>query len=262
MTILFELALTFYFISTLLGVVDLFRGSKATSKWMIGFAVSGFVFHTSSIIVRFISSGYMPLISPHEAASFFSWSIVLLFCTVEYKYRIGLLGSFIMPVVLILMLSSSILPRDIIPLRPVFQSYWHGIHTVLAFAGGAVFAMACGVGIMYLLQEHFLKSRRLGELFHKLPNLQILDEANYRLVTIGFPLFTLAILAGVLWAESARGSYLRGSPKEVFALVTWLIFAIVLHMRLTAGWRGKRAAVLSIAGFIGVLFAFMELIFF
>jgi ABC-type transport system involved in cytochrome c biogenesis permease subunit len=82
MTILFELALTFYFISTLLGVVDLFRGSKATSKWMIGFAVSGFVLHTASIIVRFIDSGYTPLISPHEAASFFSWIIVLLFCTV------------------------------------------------------------------------------------------------------------------------------------------------------------------------------------
>jgi ABC-type transport system involved in cytochrome c biogenesis permease subunit len=102
----------------------------------------------------------------------------------------------------------------------------------------------------------------LGELFHKLPNLQILDEANYRFVTTCFPLFTLAILAGVLWAESARGSYLRDSPKEVYSLVTWLIFAIVLHMRLTAGWRGKRAAVLSIAGFIRVLFAFMGLIFF
>ncbi len=262
MTILFELALTFYFISTLLGVVDLCRGNKATSKWMIGFAVPGFVLHTSSLIVRFYDSGYMPLISPHETASFFSWSIVLLFCTVEYKYRTGLLGSFIMPVVLILMLSSSLLPRDIIPLLPVFQSYWLGIHTVLAFTGGAVFALACGVGIIYLIQEHFLKSRRLGELFHKLPNLQILDEVNFRLVTMGFPLFTLAILAGVLWAQSAGGSYLRGSPKEVFSLATWLIFAIVLYMRIIAGWRGKKAAVLSTAGFIGVLFAFIGLIFY
>jgi len=96
----------------------------------------------------------------------------------------------------------------------------------------------------------------------KLPNLQIVDEVNYRLVTIGFPLFTLAIQAGALWSESAMVSYLRGNPQDVFSLVAWLIFAIVLHMRLTAGWRGKRVAVLSIAGFIGVLFAFMRLIFF
>ncbi len=104
MIILFELAITFYFVSTILGVVELFRGSKATSKGLMVFAVLGFLLHTANIILRFIVSGHIPITNPHEATSFFSWSIVLLFFIVEYKYRIGLLGSFIMPGVLTLQL--------------------------------------------------------------------------------------------------------------------------------------------------------------
>ncbi len=256
MILLFELALTFYFVSSILGVVELFKGSKATSKGMIIFAILGFILHTSNVILRYIISGHIPITNLHEATSFFSWSIVLLFFVIEYKYRIGLLGSFVMPGVFILMLSSSILPREISPISPVLQSYWLGIHTVLAFIGDAAFAMACGIGIMYLLQEHFVKSKRFGELFHRMPSLQILDEVNYRLITIGFPFLTLAIITGAMWAESAWGSYLRSDPKVVWSIITWLIYALVLHVRLTVGWRGKRAALLSIVGFIAVLFTF------
>ncbi len=256
MVILFELALTFYFVSTILGVVELFRGSKATSKGLMIFAILGFLLHTIHIILRFSHSQHIPVTNLHEATSFFSWSIVLLFFIAEYRYKIGLLGSFIMPGVFILMLSSSILPREIQPLSPLLQSYWLGIHTVLAFVGDAAFAMACGVGIMYLIQEHFMKSKHFGELFRRLPSLQILDEVNYRLITIGFPLLTLAIITGALWSESVWGTYWRWDPKEVWSLITWFIYLLVLHARLTAGWRGKRAAILSILGFMFVLFTF------
>ncbi len=255
MILLFELALTSYFVSTILGVVELFKGSKATSKGMMIFAILGFTLHTLNVILRYAVAGHMPITNLHEAASFFSWSIVLLFFIVEYRYGIGLLGSFIMPGVFILMLSSSILPREIKPLDPMLKSYWLGIHTVLAFIGNAAFAMACGIGIMYLLQEHFMKSKRFGELFHRLPSLQILDEVNYRLITIGFPLLTLAIITGALWAESVWGTYWM-DPKFVWSIITWLIYALVLHARLIAGWRGKRASIISIIGFIGVLFTF------
>jgi len=148
------------------------------------------------------------------------------------------------------------LPREIKPLSPVLQSYWLGIHTVLAFLGNAAFAMAFGIGLMYLVQEHYVKSKHLGGLFERLPSLQTLDEINYRLITIGFPLLTLAIITGVLWAESAWGSYWNWDPREVWSLITWFIYAIVLHARLIAGWRGKKAALLSIIGFLTILIAF------
>lgn len=255
-TILFELALTFYFAATIIGIIELFRGTKTTARAMLLLVVIGFALHTASIIYRYAAAGYIPISNPHEATSFFSWCSVLIFLILEWRYRIGLLGSFIMPLVFVLMLSSAMLSREIKPLSPVLQSYWFGIHTVLAFLGNAAFAMAFGVGIMYLVQERYLKSKHPSGLFQRLPSLQSLDEINYRLITIGFPLLTLAIITGALWADKAWGGYLRGDPREVWALITWLIYAIVLHTRLISGWRGKRAAILSIIGFLTILIAF------
>jgi len=255
-TILFELALTMYFASTIVGVIELFKGSRATSRIMMYLAGAGFALHTLNIIVRYVQAGHLPIANMHEAASFFSWCIVLLFFFIEYRYRIGLLGSFVMPVVFVIMLSSSIFPREIRELSPVLQSSWFGIHITLAFMGDAAFAMAAGIGLMYIVQEHFVKSKRLGDLFHRLPSLQTLDEINYKLISLGFPLLTLAIITGALWAQNAWGSYWKWDPKEVWSLITWFIYALVLHVRLTAGWRGRRAAILSIAGFCAVLFTF------
>lgn len=254
--LLFELSLTFYFAATIASVIELFKGSKTTSRFILVFAVAGFVMHTANIAVRYISSGNLPITSLHEASSFYSWCIVLLFFYLEYRYKLDLLGPFTMPVVFILMLSSSVLPREIRPLSPILQSYWLGIHTLLAFVGNAAFAMAFGIGIMYLIQEHNLKSKHLGGLFQRLPSLQILDEVNYKLITLGFPLLTLAIITGALWAESVWGTFWRWDPKEVWSLITWFIYALVLHARLTARWRGRRAAILSIIGFISVIFTF------
>lgn len=254
--LLFELALTFYFIATIIGIIGLFKGIKATSKVILGLAVVGFLFHTANIVVRYVQGGHIPITNLHEAASFFSWCMVVLFFLLEYRYKLGLLGSFIMPMIFIFMFSSSMLPREIKPLSPVLKSYWLGIHTTLAFLGDAAFAMACGIGIMYLIQERYVKSKHLSGLFQRLPSLQVLDEINYRLITLGFPLLTLAIITGVIWANTAWGTYWRWDPKEVWSLITWLIYALVLHLRLTIGWRGKKAAILSIVGFIIVIFTF------
>ncbi|MGQ9571062.1 MAG: c-type cytochrome biogenesis protein CcsB [Thermodesulfovibrionales bacterium] len=253
---LFELALIFYFFATFTSVIELFKGRKITSHIMFLLVSVGFAFHTVDIIYRYIVAGYIPITNFHESTSFFSWSIILIFFLLQLRYKIKILSSFVMPVVLILMISSSMLSREIRPLSPVLQSYWLLIHTVIAFLGNAAFALAFGVGTMYLVQEHYVKSKNLGGLFARLPSLQTLDELNYRLITIGFPLLTLAILTGSLWAESTWGSFWRWDPREVWSLVTWFIYAIVLHARLIAGWRGKRAAILSIAGFLTILIAF------
>jgi cytochrome c-type biogenesis protein CcsB len=254
--LLFELALTFYFASTIVSIIELFKGTKITSRIILLLTSVGFAIHTVNIIYRYVTAGHIPITNAHEATSFFAWCIVLIFFIMQFRYRIILLSSFVMPVVFVLMLSSSMLPREIKPLSPVLQSYWLGIHTVLAFLGNAAFALAFGIGFMYLVQEHYVKSKRLGGLFERLPSLQTLDEINYRLITLGFPLLTLAIITGVLWAQSAWGSYWSWDPREVWSLITWFIYAIILHARLIAGWRGKKASLLSIIGFLTILVAF------
>ena len=252
----FEMALTFYFAAVIFGIVEIIRHGKTTQRLMLAAVALGFANHTVSIIYRYAVAGHLPITSPHEAASFFAWAIVFLFFLMEFRYKIGLLGAFIMPVVFFLMFASSLLSRDIKPLSPSLQSYWLGIHTVFAFMGNAAFALACVTGVMYLLQEHYIKSKHLGDLFTRLPDIQTLDYLNYRLISIGFPALILAIITGSLWANTVWGSYWRWDPREVLALITMLIYAIILHARLLAGWRGRRAAVLSIAGFSFILLAF------
>lgn len=255
-TILFEIAMTLYFAAMVVGIVEFFRSSKATSAIMLSLAVAGFVLHTAGIVSRYVTAGQIPIVSPHEATSFFAWCVVLVFFVLELRYRPGLLGSFIMPLVFALMFTASLFPRDVVPMAPVLQSNWLVFHTLFAFLANAAFAMAAGVGVMYLVQEHFVRSKQLGGMFHRLPSLQSLDHMNYRLITVGFPLFTLAMVTGMLWAESAWGSYWRWDPREVWSLITWFIFAMIIHSRLVAGWRGRRAAVLSVIGFISILVAF------
>lgn len=255
--LLFELALTFYSLATIAGVIELFRKIKTTSKATLYLALIGFLLHTANIVVRYVQGGHLPATNLHESTSFLAWCILLLFFFHEYRYKLGLLSSFIMPIVLIFMLSSSVFPREITGLSPVLKSYWFAIHVTLAFLGDAAFAMACCIGIMYLIQERFVKSKHISGLFQRLPNLQSLDEVNYHLITLGFPLLTLAMITGAIWAKSAWGTYWRWDPKEVWSLITWFIYALVLHLRLTVGWRGKKAAILSIAGFLLVIFTFL-----
>ncbi|OGU08733.1 MAG: c-type cytochrome biogenesis protein CcsB, partial [Geobacteraceae bacterium GWC2_58_44] len=119
------------------------------------------------------------------------------------------------------------------------------------------FAISFGVSIMYLIQSHFLKKRRLGPMFQKLPPLDMLDDISYRCLTFGFPLLTFAIISGAIWAETAWGTYWSWDPKETWSLITWFIYAALLHGRLTTGWRGRKAAMLSIFGFAVVLFTFL-----
>ncbi len=254
--LLFELALTGYFAAALIGITELFKESKTIAKITLLSAFAGFSLHTASIIYRYVAAGHIPITNPHEATSFFAWCIVLVFFVIHRRYKISLFSSFIMPIVFLLMLTASMLSREIKPLSPALQSYWLGIHTVFAFLGNAAFALAFGIGIMYLVQERYVKTKRLGSLFERLPSLQTLDEINYRLISFGFPLFTLAIITGALWAETAWGNYWNWDTRETWSLITWFIYAIVLHARLAAGWRGKRAALLSMAGFITVIVAF------
>jgi cytochrome c-type biogenesis protein CcsB len=252
----FELALTFYLVAVILGGVELVRGSRLTSRLMLLSTGIGFLIHTVSIVHRYAAAGHLPITSPHEAASFFAWCVVLLFFAMEFRYRVGLLGSFIMPVVFALMLASSMLSREMKPLDPLLQSTWLGVHTLFAFLGNAAFALAAVTGIMYLVQEHYLKSKHLGGLFERLPSIQTLDYLSYRMISVGFPSLIMAMVTGALWSKSAFGTYWNWDPREIFALVTMLIYATILHARLIVGWRGRKAAVLSIIGFLTIIIAF------
>jgi cytochrome c-type biogenesis protein CcsB len=255
--IFFNVTIALYCCATLAYLMYLIRTTPAVATWANRLVIAGFAAHFLSTVHRFNSAGHIPITNMHESLSFFSLVIVGAFILFERKYRVTILGSFILPLALLMIVTSSAFPAAIRELNPALRSNWLWFHTIMAFISYAAFTIAFGTAVIYLIQQHFLKTKRLGSLFQKLPSLNTLDDINYRCLTIGFPLLTVAIISGAIWAEKAWGTYWSWDPKETWSLITWFIYAALLHGRMTTGWRGKRAALLSIAGFLIMLFTFI-----
>jgi cytochrome c-type biogenesis protein CcsB len=217
----------------------------------------GAVLHGAGFAARYFAAGYTPITSLFESLSFSAFAIVCVFLAFELRYNLRVLGAFVAPLAFLFSLFAAFLPGEVRTLPPVLNSNWLPVHVLVLFFGYAVFAVAFGAGIMYLLMERELKSMRMGPVFKRLPSLDVLDDINYRCLQIGFPLLTLGIITGSIWAEYAWGSYWSWDPKEVWSLVTWLFYAALLHGRLTVGWRGRKAAILAIVGFCSILFTFL-----
>jgi cytochrome c-type biogenesis protein CcsB len=253
----FNVTIVSYFLAAIVFLIFLYSKKKHIGVIGTLLVLVGFIAHTGSIIFRAQEAGHLPLSNLHEAMTFFSWTITLAFLISKYKYRIEILGAFVVPLAFITLGYAAVLPNEIKPLLPILQSAWLGIHVTLALLGNAAFAVTFGVGIMYLLQERQLKRKRPGAFYYRLPSLEVLDELGYRALSFGFPFQTLGIITGAIWAEYAFGTYWRWDPKETWALIAWLIYAVLLHGRLTVGWRGRRAAVFYIVGFCTVMFTFV-----
>lgn len=252
----FQITLGCYLLGTVLFLLYLVSKKERLSKISLGVTGFGFVFHSSAIIVRTLEVGHIPLTNLQESMSFFSWALILAFLLVDFRYRIHVLGSFVLPLAFVSVTSAAFFPHEARSLDPIFESPWFKIHTTLALLGTVSFAIAFLVGIMYLIQEKLLKSKRFNLVYYKLPSLDILDDLNQKAIFFGFPLLTLGILSGGLWANFAYGTYWSWDPKQIFALLTWLFYLAVLHGRLTVGWRAKKAAYLAIIGFVGVVFTY------
>jgi cytochrome c-type biogenesis protein CcsB len=254
--LLFKITLLFYFAATILYLVDVIaRRDKAgrAARWVL---VGGFVLHCCTLAARFFASGHTPATSLHESLSFFAWTVVGIYLLFDLRYRMAVLGAFVTPLALVLMIIGGAVPKQVREPNPVLDSWWFPVHVTLAFLGYAVFALAFSAGIMYLLQERMVKSKKFSGLYYRLPSLETLDSINYKCLSFGFPLMTMGIISGAIWAESAWGGYWRWDPKETSALVTWFLYAALLHGRLTVGWRGRRAAIFAIIGFLCLLFSF------
>ncbi len=255
--ILFKISLLLYAGSTagyLLYVGHEREAFARGAAWMAG---GGFAAQSLFLVVRGVMAGHHPISNLFEALNFFAWAIVCSFFILQYRFRIRVLGALILPIAVALMLVSLTRDTGITPLVPALQSNWLGIHTTLAFLGNAFFVIAFAGSVLYLVQERQLKRKTAGSLFHRLPSLDVLDRLHYRSLTIGFPLMTFGIITGAVWAASAWGSYWSWDPKETWSLITWFIYAALVHARLTIGWRGRKAAYLSILGFAAILFTFL-----
>jgi cytochrome c-type biogenesis protein CcsB len=257
-----KVAAVVYLAATIVHVVFLISQREKAEVWARRATWAGLGVHTLGLVVRFFEAGYTPVTSVHEAMSFFAWCIVALYVLLQLRYRLPSLGAFASPVAVVFVLSAVVIPGQIEPLPAALQSSWLPIHVGFLFFGNGAFTLAAAAGVMYLIQERQLKRKRLSGWFRRLPNLDVLDELNYRCLTIGFPLLTGGIITGAIWAQQAWGTYWSWDPKETWSLISWLLYAALLHGRLNVGWRGRRAAVWALIGFGSVVFTFLGVNFF
>ncbi len=255
---LYRLALVLVLLATGGMIVFIVRQRKSVFTWSYRILVAGFSVHTVFLIHQYIAMGTAPVLSLKSALGFFAWSITGAYLLFQLRFRLMVLGSFIAPLAAVLMILSSTIPgTETVEVSPLFKSIWLTIHVVTIFAGDGMFAIMFAAAVMYLLQEGQIKGKRFGFLYTRLPSLQTLDSINHHALVIGFPLLTLGMVSGAIYAQQALGTYWQWDPKEVWSLITWLAYAVLLHERLTVGWRGRRAAVMSIVCFGLLIFTFI-----
>ena len=206
-------------------------------------AVAGFLPHTLSIAVRWTGGGATPFITIAESLSLGVWVSVLLALLVQlFNRKVRPLGVLVMPVAFVLIgWAATLRKAPAAELVPALQSGWLWVHIVGASVGFSSVLVAAALGLMFLL-----KQKRQGGLYERLPAPEALDDLSYRFVVAGFTMYGVMIVSGAFWADQVKGTFWNWDPVEVWSLISWLIYGIYLHLRITFGWRGQRLAVYSL----------------
>jgi ABC-type uncharacterized transport system permease subunit len=247
-TIVFLLTVSCYALAFALFFVDLRRGGARIESWATRALTLSTGLHFLYLALDYALSGRTPIQTMHQTLAVLSLLIAVSFLATMRRHRLPVLGAFITPVTLLLLLAAAFKGNtDQVPER--VRSMLLPFHIAVNVLGLAAFALAFAVAVAYVIQEQLLRRRQVGGLFQRLPALDVLDSWGLRLVTIGFPLFTAGVVTGSIWA-ARLGNVLGFSTGQGFALLAWLFFACVLFSRAAGGWRGRRAAIGTMLGFL------------
>ena len=221
----------------------------------------GLAAHLTGVVTRGLSVHRLPWGDMYEFVTALTCVAVAFFLAAMIRYRAYYMGLFVMvAVVIVLGLAETVIYTPAGPLVPALQSYWLAIHVTAMTLATGVFFVAAVIGITYLFVDRHARRVAAGRptgadgILRRLPGPEALDRLAYRTVVFGFPIWTFGVMAGAIWADRAWGSYWSWDPTETWAFITWVVYACFLHARATAGWRGRRASVIQLAGFGCVLF--------
>jgi ABC-type uncharacterized transport system permease subunit len=194
-----------------------------------------------------------------QGLSAVSFLLLAIFFALDLRYRLPVMGAFITPLAVAILVPALLLGLGGAPIPTSVQRPLLPLHISIALLGMAAFAIAAGVALMYLLMERQMKAKHFGLLFSRLPSLKFLDELNRHLVVWGFVALSVTLVTGaVLFYGGSGGLYWRWESRQVATAVAWLLFALLLNARFFAGWQGKRAAVLTMAGFCVLVVSFLS----
>ena len=228
----------------------------------VGVTALGWAVHLGSVVTRGFAAHRVPWGNMYEFSSVAALVAVTGFLVLLARKRIDRsVGAFVMvPVVLYLGLAGTVLYTKAGPLVPALNSYWIKIHVFAAVTASGAFLLSGVVAVLYLLRARYDDTRAAGRtprfpvsLGASLPAASSLDRASYAVIAFAFPVWTFAIIAGAIWAEAAWGRYWGWDPKETWSFITWVLYAGYLHARATAGWKGRKAALVAVAAAVALI---------
>ena len=261
-SVLLSITTFIYGLATFLYIASWVFKKPLSGRLAFWTALIGVAGNTAGIIMRWVESyrlgiGHAPLSNMYESLVFFSWTIIIIYLVIERQYKNAVIGAFATPIAFLAMAYASMSPNisdRIQPLVPALKSNWLIAHVITCFLGYAAFAIAFGISLMYLFKQRDAEGK--SSLLSHFPKPRVLDEMTHQMVMFGFLFLSIGIITGAVWANSAWGSYWTWDPKETWSLITWFVYATLLHARMMRGWYGKRIAYLSIVGFMAVIFTY------
>ena len=232
-----------------------YKRTEKVARIATAMMILGFILLVAGVIARGLSAGRVPWGNMYEFSITGAMAFSGAYLAALRKYDLRWLGLLVsIAVLLTLGTAVAVLYRPSAPLVPALKSTWLVIHVSAAIISGGVFLLANAIAVAYLYLDAMESRGERSAWAKRLPSLEDLDQLSYRLVAFVFPLWTFAVIAGAIWAESAWGRYWGWDPKETWAFITWVAYAAYLHARVTVGWRGRKAAWLCL--FAGSTFLF------
>jgi cytochrome c-type biogenesis protein CcsB len=250
-------AIGFYMMAFFVYLYAIVFRRDRTLSWGWRFIVTAFIFHVATMIVRWVITGHPPVLWTYEHALLSSWCVSLIFIiTGTLRSSVRLIGIIVAPVVMLIIgygLMSHGTAHE--PLPPPYKSNWLWVHVAFAWFAYSAFALSAFAASVYLLKE---RAERVGgwTFLKRVPSLNILDDIIFRIIFFGFVGLSIEMGAGAIWAFGLWGRYWAWDPMETWTLISWLTYALYMHLWVTMKWRGSRMAWLSIAAFITILIAF------
>lgn len=248
-----RVALALYSLGLLHGVLTLVRRRRRVFRVALGAISLGVIFHFVALVEDGLAIQHFPVTTLREAASLCAFLLATAFLLVYWRYRFHSLSVFVFPLVFVLTLPAALEQTPNYWEVPLLRTTWLYLHVSLIILGNAAFFLTFVAGVMYLLQERELKSKKPRAFYHRLPPLGTIDDLAYKSLAIGFPFITLGIISGAFWASSVWGPDWPIDPKIALSFATWVIYLMLLFARWSAGWRGRKAAYFAIVGFVAIL---------
>ncbi|MEU3273800.1 c-type cytochrome biogenesis protein CcsB [Saccharomonospora sp. NPDC006951] len=222
----------------------------------VALTVLAVALHLAAILLRGFATSRVPWGNMYEYIMVICFVTVVTWLVVMRKSPVRHLSAFVLlPMVILMFVGGTMLYAVAAPVQPALQSYWLIIHVAAAAASSGVFLVPGVASILWLIKARNEKNpAKFAKFGPRLPALDVLDRIAYRTTVFAFPVFTFGVLCGAVWAEAAWGRFWGWDPKETVAFIAWVIYAAYLHSRATAGWRGTRAAVINVVGFVATVF--------